>query len=216
MRPGLANIIEKVSISRYFGRPETDLHIAENACCVDYDDTRSSKQVHWLSIGQSTNGGTTYYGCENTVEFVIGVAWVSLPITKIHLLGSEKSKLQPLPATPHNTGWMDHSQVGHGSFVAIPILDPVDVEKAYSESALCHHWLVWHVWSYGWHYASFGLKEDTMDARLILCHKGCTPEAVQLLFLNHSNDWSASHFGTYPWSFPDVVIIYEVGHGDGY
>ena len=46
MRPGLAKIIEKVCISRYFESPETDLHIAENACCIDYADTCSSKRVH--------------------------------------------------------------------------------------------------------------------------------------------------------------------------
>jgi len=48
IRPGLAKIIEKVSISWYFESPETDLHKAENACCIDYADTRSSKQVHWV------------------------------------------------------------------------------------------------------------------------------------------------------------------------
>ena len=46
MRPGLAKIIEKVRISRNFESPETNLHIAENACCIDYADTRLSKQVH--------------------------------------------------------------------------------------------------------------------------------------------------------------------------
>jgi len=39
MRPGLGKIIETVRISRYVDRPETDLHIAENACCIDYADT---------------------------------------------------------------------------------------------------------------------------------------------------------------------------------
>jgi len=34
MRPGLAKIIEKVRISTNFDSPETDLHIAENACCI--------------------------------------------------------------------------------------------------------------------------------------------------------------------------------------
>jgi len=43
MRPGLAKIIEKVRISRYFESPETDLYIAENACCIDYTDTWSSR-----------------------------------------------------------------------------------------------------------------------------------------------------------------------------
>jgi len=46
MRPDLANIIEKVRISRYFKTPETDLHMAENACGIDYSDTQLSKQVH--------------------------------------------------------------------------------------------------------------------------------------------------------------------------
>ena len=46
MRPGLAKIIEKVHISTYFGSAETDHHIAENACWIDYADTWWSKQVH--------------------------------------------------------------------------------------------------------------------------------------------------------------------------
>jgi len=46
MKPGLAKRIEKVRISRYFESAETDLHVAENACCIDYTDTWSSKQVH--------------------------------------------------------------------------------------------------------------------------------------------------------------------------
>jgi len=46
MKPGLAKIIEKVCISRYFESAETDLHIAENACCIDYANTWLSKRVH--------------------------------------------------------------------------------------------------------------------------------------------------------------------------
>ena len=46
MKPGLAKIIEKVYISTYCESPETDHHIAENACCIDYADTWSSKRVH--------------------------------------------------------------------------------------------------------------------------------------------------------------------------
>jgi len=46
MRPGLAKIIGKVCISTYFESGETDLHIGENTCCIDYADTGSSKQVH--------------------------------------------------------------------------------------------------------------------------------------------------------------------------
>jgi len=46
MRPGLAKIIEKVCISTYYQSSETDLHIAENACCIDYADTWTSKLVY--------------------------------------------------------------------------------------------------------------------------------------------------------------------------
>jgi len=48
MKPGLANIIEKALMSRYFEIAETDLHIAENSCYINYTNTWSSKQVHWL------------------------------------------------------------------------------------------------------------------------------------------------------------------------
>jgi len=46
MRPGLAKIIEKVRISTYFETTETDLHEVENACCIEYADTWSSRRVH--------------------------------------------------------------------------------------------------------------------------------------------------------------------------
>ena len=46
MTPGLAKIIEKVLISSYFESPETDLHIAENACCTEYADAWLSNEVH--------------------------------------------------------------------------------------------------------------------------------------------------------------------------
>jgi hypothetical protein len=49
MRPGLAKRIEKVGISTYFESAETDLHIAENACCSDYANTWSWKHIHLLS-----------------------------------------------------------------------------------------------------------------------------------------------------------------------
>jgi hypothetical protein len=46
MRPGLAKIIEKGRISTYYESAETDLHIAENAYCMDYADTWTSKRVY--------------------------------------------------------------------------------------------------------------------------------------------------------------------------
>jgi len=130
MRPGLAKLIEKVCFSRHCERPETDLHIAENACGIDHADTWSSKWVHWLSNSQSTNCRTTYNGCENTVEFDPVVTWASLPIARIRLPVAHESKIQRVQATFHNWWWMDHCQVHHGSFKAIPMLDPMDVEKA--------------------------------------------------------------------------------------
>jgi len=61
MKPGLAKIIEKVRISWYFESAETDLHVAENACGIDYANTWSSKRVHRLSKSQSTHGSTSDY-----------------------------------------------------------------------------------------------------------------------------------------------------------
>jgi len=156
MTPGLARIIEKVRISRYFESPETDLHIAENACWIDYTDTWCSKWVYRLTESQSLHRGITNYGCEDTLELDTGVAWASLPNTRIHPRVAPKSKLQWLPATLCNPGWMDHCQASRGHFEAIPILDPVDIEEAYRHIASRDHSVLWHVQLYGWHYVSFG------------------------------------------------------------
>jgi hypothetical protein len=45
MKPGLSKITAKVRISRHFESPETDMHIAQTACCIDYGNNGSSKQV---------------------------------------------------------------------------------------------------------------------------------------------------------------------------
>jgi len=156
MKPGLAKIIEKVRISWYFGSPEIDRDIAENACSIDYADTWSSKRVHWLWKSQSPHRCTSDYGCEDMVELNIGVSRVHLLVTGIHARVASKFKIQRLPATLHNTGWMDDCQVCYGSIEPILILDPVDVEEAYSHIASRHHSVQWHVRSHGWHYASFG------------------------------------------------------------
>jgi len=81
MNPGLAKIIEKVCISRYFESAETDLHIAENACCIDYANTWSSKRVHCLSKCQCSYRRTSDYGCEDPLELDHGVARSRVPIT---------------------------------------------------------------------------------------------------------------------------------------
>jgi len=108
IRPGFAKIFEKVCIPSHFERPETDLHIAENAQSIDYTDTWSTKRVHWLSKSQTMNCNTIYSWCESTVEFNSGVPWTILPITRIHLQVAQESKIQPFLATVHNTGWMEH------------------------------------------------------------------------------------------------------------
>jgi len=128
MMPDVTKIIEKVCNRRHFERPETEPHIAENACCIDYPDTLSLKRLHWLSKSQSTNHRTMYYGSEDTVQFDTAVVWASLLNTRIHPRVAQKSKIQRLLATLHYTGWMDHRQVLHEWFKAIPIVDPVDVE----------------------------------------------------------------------------------------
>jgi len=84
MKPGLSKIIEKVRISRYFENAETDLHIAENACCIDYTNTWSSKLVYWLSTGHTADRGTSDYGCEDPVELDPGAAGVRLSSTWTH------------------------------------------------------------------------------------------------------------------------------------
>jgi len=93
MRPALAKIIEKVYISRYFESPDTDRHIAVNACYIAYTNTWSSKWVHWLWKSQSADHSTTCYRFEDTVEFDIGVTWASLLNTAIHLWVAQDSEI---------------------------------------------------------------------------------------------------------------------------
>jgi len=139
IRPGLAKIIEKVRISWYFESPEADLHIAENACCINFTNTWSPKQVHWLSKRQSPHCSTFYYECQGTLELSIGVARAHIPFTGIHPWVASKPKMQWIPAIIHNSGCMDDCQVCHGSIEAISILDSFDVEEEYSYIASRHH-----------------------------------------------------------------------------
>jgi len=149
MRPGLGKIIEKGRISWYFESSETDFHIEENATWIDYADTWSSKRVHWLSKSKIPHCGTTDHGHDDTLEFDFGVAWLSLPIIRVHPSLAPSSKPQWLLATLHNTEWMYHCEVSHGSFEAVLILDPVDVEVAHGYIASRHHSQQRHVWSDG-------------------------------------------------------------------
>ena len=139
MKPGLAKIIEKLRISRYFECSETDHHIAANARSVDYIHTGTSQWVYYLLKNQGTNCSPTHYGCENTVKFDSGVAWASLPIMRIHPRMAEGSTLLWFPVTLQNRRWMYNWQVSRVSFKAIPIMDSVDVEKADGHTESCHY-----------------------------------------------------------------------------
>jgi hypothetical protein len=85
MRPGLAKIIEKVRISTYYESAETDVHIAENACCIDYTDTWTSKRVYWLSNRQSPDLSATHYTGYDTLELDAGVVRARLLIAWIQM-----------------------------------------------------------------------------------------------------------------------------------
>ena len=69
------------------------------------------------------------------MDFITGVVWSSLPITRIHPQVAAESKIQCFPVTLHNRRWVDNCQVRHGLFKAILILDSEDVEKGYSHTA---------------------------------------------------------------------------------
>jgi len=136
MRPGLARIIEKVCISWDFESPETDLHIAENCWCINYAETWSPKRVHWLSKSQCPHCCNSDYGWEDTLELYSGVARAHLLITGINMPVAWKPKIFWIPATIHNSGWMDDCEVCHGNIEAISKLDPLDVER---HTVTLHH-----------------------------------------------------------------------------
>jgi hypothetical protein len=84
VRLGLAKIIGKVRISWYFQSPETDLHIARNACSIDYADTWSSKRGYWLSKSENLHCATSDDGCEDPLKLNTGVTPADQPLTGIH------------------------------------------------------------------------------------------------------------------------------------
>jgi len=97
--------------SKYFKilwSPQTDSHIAENACCIDCADTWLSKRVQWQSKSHSMNRSTTNYVYEDRVEFHTEVAGADAPFTTIHRRVARESRIPWLPASLHHTGWMDH------------------------------------------------------------------------------------------------------------
>jgi hypothetical protein len=133
------------TISIYFESAETDLHIAEHDYFIDYADTWSSKGVHRLSKGPCTNCSSSNSGCGNMVKFNPGVAWVRLPIMRIHPQVAWESNTQRWPATLHKKHSVNHCRVCHEPCIAIPVLDPIGVEMVYCHFASCYHCLQWHV-----------------------------------------------------------------------
>jgi hypothetical protein len=207
MRPGLAKIIEKVRISWYFESPEADRDKAENACCMYYANTCSLKRVYWLSESQSPHCSTSDYGCEDTLELYCGVTRARLPLTGIHPQVASAHKIQWISATIHNSGWMDDCQLCHASIEAILILDPLDVEEAYSHIASCYYCVQWHIRSHGRRDESFGQDENSMEGWLVLRCEVSSREALQILRRSDSNDGHASDFRAHPWSFEEVAIL---------
>jgi hypothetical protein len=190
-----------------FESPETDLHIAGNSCCIDCTDTCSEIRVYWLSNSPCPNYCTSEYGCDDLLEFNTGVTQVGLPIMGIHLWVASKSKIHWIPATVHNSRWMDDHEVCHGSIEDTPILDSVDVEEAYSDIASRHQSIQWHVRSHGWRDESFVQPEDSVERRLVFRFEVSSTEAFQILHWSHSHNGHASHFITQPWSFLEVAIV---------
>ena len=139
MRLCLAKKIGKLYTSWWFESPDTDLHIAENTCCMDYADTWSSTPDHQLSTSQSPYCCTSDYGYDVTLELFTMVDPVCLPRLGICTRDSSKSTIQWLPATLHNPRWIDHCEVCHRSIKVIPISHPVHVEEAYSLIESCYH-----------------------------------------------------------------------------
>jgi len=216
MKSGLAEIIQTLCIIRYFECPETDLHIAENACCIDYAETWLSEWVHWQSTSHGPHCGTSDYECEETLELYTGVTRAGLPITGSHKWVASKLNVHRILPTVHNRRWMDHCEVCHGSVKANPILDPVDVEEAHSHIASCYHSLQWHGQTDGRRDVSLGYEEISMEWSPVLCCIVSWTETMQLLCWSDTNDGCVSQFHTFPWSFPAVAIAQELGQGHGY
>jgi len=91
---------------------------------------------------------------------------------------------------------MDDCQVCHGNVEAISILDPLDVEEAYSHIASRHHSVQQHVRSHGRRDAGFGQEEDSMEGKLVLRCEVSSAEAFQILSCSDTNDRHAPDFRT--------------------
>jgi len=82
-----------------------------------------------MSKNHTANHCTTDDACEDMVQLTNGIALVSLLITRIHLWVAQKLEIHWLFATLQSTRWMDNDVVCRQSFMAIPVLDSVDVQN---------------------------------------------------------------------------------------
>jgi hypothetical protein len=110
-----------------------------------------------------------------------------------------KSKLCWILATLHNWGWMNYGNISHGSVESILILDPDDVNEAYSHITSCFQSIQWHVPIHGWRNGNIGQHQDSVEVRLVLCCKVSSTEPFLILC------WC--HVGTYSRSFLEVVMV---------
>jgi len=145
IRPGLATILEKVRISRYFESPVSDLHIAANECCSDYTDTASSKQVHWLSKANVRLAVLPVMHVKRWWNSTLELHEKSYRLWEFTRQCFRHANFSKLLATAHNAAWMEHRQVCHGGVKSFPIQDPVDVQTAYGYSASRYHCLQYYV-----------------------------------------------------------------------
>jgi hypothetical protein len=76
---------------------------------------------------------------------------------------------------------MDDSDVCHGRIVAISILDPLDVQEAYSHIASHYHSVKRHVRSHEWGDAIIGQEEYSIEEKLVFCCEVSSTDAFQML-----------------------------------
>jgi len=88
-----------------------------------------------MSKSQCQHCGTSDYGCKDRLELYTGVTQAGLSITGIHTCVASQPNIHQIPVTVYNPGSVDGCEVCHGSIEAIPILDPVDVQEAYTHIA---------------------------------------------------------------------------------
>jgi hypothetical protein len=160
---------------------------------MNHADTRRLKWVHRLSKSEGRYCSTINFECEDMLQLNTIVAWVNRPIARIHPRVAQESNVYWDPDTQHITGWLGYCQECHGRLKAVPILVPVDVEKAYHYIASPYNTTWWNVWSHWCRYASLNYKQDGMEWSIVLRSDVWETEAVQIVWWRKSIDGYAFH-----------------------